>query len=45
MPSKTLSSHQGPSPSVEVPALISLEGDQTVISTAAKVSTHQFSGA
>ena len=44
MPSKILFSHQGPSPSVEVPTLISLEGDQIVTSTAAKVSTHQFSG-
>ena len=42
MPSKALFSHQGPSPSVEVPALISMEGDQTVTSTAAKVSMHQF---
>ena len=44
MPSKILFSHQGPSPLVEVPTLISLEGDQIVTSTAAKVSTHQFSG-
>ena len=44
MPSKILVSHQRSSPLVELPALILLEGDQTVTSTSAKVSTHQFSG-